>query len=260
MKKIILTFIVLFFLAPIIFLILDLIDVTNIIPLTEKYDWLSFIGTYISGLATLTLGYVAFKQNESLSSVNDEMRNDSMVSNCYSQIEIECKNYYDAKYRLFKANDYGLKMYNVDNKKNISNYNKLILHLVDNRNLSLKSGKISEIIVEFSDNNEKHYKYKYKGSGEVKLEVAPQNSSKTDYLTYYFPIFLMDEAGTLEKIYDAHELRITMHMSIKNVFGVIVDGEYTIVISKKNIQHEDWTEYNLVGRKIYYDKIYREEN
>lgn len=259
MKKFMLIFIFMFALTPIVLLILDFINITNYINITEKYDWLNFIGTYISGLATLTLGYIAFKQNESLSKVNDEMRNDSMVSKCYSQIEIETKNYYDANIRQYKLNDYGLKMYNIDKGKKVNKYNKIILHVVDNKNLSLTKGKINELVIEFDDKEEKHFEYKYEGTDEVKLEVAPQNNSKTDNLTYYLPIFLMDDEDNLKKIYEAKKLRITFHMSIKNVFNVRVDGEYTIIVSKRNTQHGDWTEYDLNGRKIYYDRIVYEE-
>ncbi len=258
MKRFMLIFICLFALTPIAFLILDFTNITNYIQVTKNYDWLNFIGTYISGLATLTLGYIAFKQNESLSKVNDEMRNDSMVSKCYSQIEIEQKNYYDANIRQYKLNDYGLQMYNTDKEEKANNYNKIILHLVDNKNLSLKKGRISKLIIEFDDKEKKHYEYKYEGNGEVKLEVAPNNNPKTDNLTYYLPIFLMDDEETLKRIYESTKLRITFYMSIKNVFNVRVDGEYTIVILKRNVL-SDWTEYDLSARKIYYSRIVYEE-
>lgn len=68
----------------------------------------------------------------------------------------------------------------------------------------------------------------------------------------------MDDEETLKRIYESTKLRITFYMSIKNVFNVRVDGEYTIVILKRNVL-SDWTEYDLSARKIYYSRIVYEE-
>ncbi len=67
-------------LIPILIIFLDLFNITSIIPLTNKYDWLGFLGAYISGICTLFLGIISIKQNDTLSNVNKKMLNNDMIA------------------------------------------------------------------------------------------------------------------------------------------------------------------------------------
>ena len=67
MKKTITITLIISLMFFIMLIIFDLINITKIIPLSYNYDWLGFIGTFISGVATLILGIVSIKQNDTLS-------------------------------------------------------------------------------------------------------------------------------------------------------------------------------------------------
>ena len=110
-KKCITTLIIILVLIiPLVFMILDLFNITKIIPLTSKYDWLAFIGTYISGLCTIILGIVSIKQNKTLSDVNERMLTNNMITTRFSQIDLEREHRYDSSIREYDSSAYGIKM------------------------------------------------------------------------------------------------------------------------------------------------------
>lgn len=106
-KKLIETTLILSLFFFIILIIFDLINITRLIPLSSNYDWLGFIGTFISGIATLVLGIVSIKQNDALYEANKKMISNDMISNCFSKIDIEKINYMDHTKTLYST-DYGI--------------------------------------------------------------------------------------------------------------------------------------------------------
>ncbi len=248
---------------PILLMVLDLCNITNIIKFTSKYDWLGFIGAYISGVCTLWLGIISISQNETLEEVNKKMLKNDMISNCFSQIDIENINYLDKNFRK-EMKYFGIDMIteNVINKNNLY-YFRIIIQIKDENHLPLVSARINklELQYEFDDGMtifNKNSKYKSNKTNETKLEVTPNNET----ISYYLPINILDNVFDLKQIDKSKELRIVAQIDIKNSFNVISKGEYTIVLSKKGkINNSDWTEYSLIGRKIYYNDItYKEEN
>ena len=260
MKKLIEATLIISLFFFIILIIFDLINITRLIPLSSNYDWLGFIGTFISGIATLVLGIVSIKQNDALSEANKKMLSNDMISNCFSKIDIEKINYMDNTKNLYNT-DYGIEL--VNSECNIKNkyYHKLILHINDSNDLPLSFGYIKELKIEHDYTDDlttfrKESVYKPINDKFIKLEVTPASNR----ITYYLPICLLDDAKNLKEIENNNSLRITFYMSIKNSFNVISNGEYTIVLNKGKLV-SDWTEYTLYGRKIYFkDIVYEDRN
>ena len=256
MKKIILIAIAL---SPALILLLDILNISNVIPLTNKYDWLAFFGSYISGICTIVLGLVTIKQNNSLSSLNKQMLSNDMVAHNFSQVEIEKENYYDANFKSNFDEAYGIKMY-LDGEENNKDlfYVRLILQLNDKYNRQLMYGKIDKLEIYYNYKkayvNEKRKVYLSHGE-EVKLEVTP----KEDRITYYLPICLIGSKETLSEINNSEKIRLVSTIIIKNSFNVVSRAEYTIHLTKGNKVDEEWTSYSLHGRKIYYKETTYEE-
>lgn len=258
MKKILLYVGLFSLLLFVTIIILDLVNVSTIIPLTNKYDWLSFVGTYFAGVGTIFLGIVSIKQNQKLSSLNKKMLSNDMVSNCFSQIEL-VGNFYveDCKEELIDC--YGLKMKNIENSES-KNYHRIIFRLKDINNLPLKCAEIKKLTIQYQINGEFGDKvnidsvyYPSDKALPVTLEVAPNSSE----ITYYLPIAIIDDIKILKNIISSVNLRIIADMSITNSFGVTSNGEYTFRITKTNNRANNglWIEYKLGARKIYYKEI-----
>lgn len=262
-KKSYLVIIIIAFLCPIIIAILDFVDITHIVPLTAKYDWLGFIGAYISGICTLWLGLISIKQNDTLEKVNKKMLNNDMISNCFSQIDVEKVNYIDNNYK--KQVDYfGIQMINSSSMEDEQLcYFRIILQVKDKNQLPLVSAQINQLEIQYKSNNQltyfdQSYTYNAEKTNETKLEVTPNNET----ISYYLPIYIADNEKVLQEIDQCGRLRIIAQIDVKNSFDVISSGEYTVIIDKKSrVHNSDWTEYSLFGRKIYYKNVmYKEGN
>lgn len=248
---------------PVIIIILDLVNITHIFPLTSKYDWLGFIGAYISGICTLWLGLISIKQNDTLENVNKKMLNNDMISNCFSQIDVESINYLDINFKK-EMSYFGIDMINKDSKPNSRLYYfRVILQIKDENRLPLVSAQINKLEIQYKFDDgmtvyDKTSIYEVKATNETKLEVTPNN----EVITYYLPINILDNAMDLKQIAQNNKLKITAQIDVKNSFNVISRGEYTILLNQKNrLPNSEWTEYELLARKIYYkDVIYKEES
>ena len=254
MKKLIKTTLIISLIFFIMLITFDLINITRLIPLSSNDDWLGFIGTFISGIATLVLGIISIKQNDALSEANKKMLSNDMISNCFSKIDIEKINYMDHTKTLYST-DYGIELLNTECTMENKYYHKLILQINDSNDLPLSFGYIKELKIEhdYTDDLTTYRKesvYKSLNEKFIKLEVTPVSNR----ITYYVPICLLDDAKNLKEIEKNNSLRITFTMSIKNSFNVISSGEYTIVLNKGKLV-SDWTEYTLYGRKIYFKDI-----
>ena len=133
-------------------------------------------------------------------------------------------------------------------------YNKLILHLKDDFNLPLMTGKVDKIDIYYD--YEKPYvdeslKTYFSNGEEVELEITPNE----DKNTYYLPLCLLDEKESLEKIYSSKKLRIVLTIDVKNSFGVVSKAEYTIHLMKDDTAKDNWVKYRMDGRKIYFKEI-----
>lgn len=239
-------------------IVLDLLNISNLIPLTKEYDWLSFIGTYFAGVGTIFLGIVSINQNNKLSNLNKKMLSNNMVSNCFSQIDLIGKFYIeDCKNEL--VNCYGYKMKNNDNIDS-KNYHRIIIQLLDTKQLPLESATINKLTIQYkfidkfgeSIDKESIY-YPDKSELPVELEVTPNKNE----ITYYLPVSIIDSITNLNNIINNNNLRIIADISIINSFGVVSNGEYTFKISKtsRRVNNDLWIEYGLIGRKIYYKNI-----
>lgn len=84
-------------LLPLIILLLDLVNISKIIPFTFNFDWLSFVGGYISFVATIILATVAIKQNDRLNEINKKIIESNVIANCYSKIIFSDKHFLQKK-------------------------------------------------------------------------------------------------------------------------------------------------------------------
>lgn len=250
MKKRIL--IVVIMVLPMGFLILlDFLNITNILPFTEKYDWLSFIGSYIAGVCTLILGIVSIRQNETLSNINKQMLNNDIISSNYSKIELASEHFYEDSPSKSLEKSYGIIM--EDKKQNNTDYNRLIVQLEDLNELPLMCASIKEMKLYY--NSDRPYsdesKIYFSNGEEVKLEVTPHE----DKITYYLPICIVDNKETLEKIFNGNVITLEATILVKNVFNVISEADYTIHFIKGYRRSDDWQNYGMHGRKIYFKKV-----
>ncbi len=248
-KKMIFTIIIC---TPMLFLFLDLINVRDIIPVTDNYDWLGFVGSCLSAFGALTLGLISIKQNESLSDLNKKMLNNDMISNCYSKISACKKHYFDEIKKDYK-DDYGYEVINDNIKKSKQSYYRFIFQIKDQNELPLTKGNVSKVTIQYNPKDnwyEKEQSYSGKKQKEVKLEVTPFEEE-----TYYLPISIIDEFNNLEEIFYSDKLRITLDMAITNSLGVKNEFQYTLVLSRTNTKAGTWYEYHLNGKKVYYGKV-----
>lgn len=243
---------------PFVLIGLDVLNITNILHLTNKYDWLAFIGAYISGLCTIILGIVSTRQNKTLADVNDKMLTNNMITTRFSQIDLEKDQYYDSSVNEYNSDVYGIKMTVEDNKVDSNlKYNKIILQLKDKNDLPLTYGKIYnlEVFYGYTTAYVNESKRIYKSNGEeVKLEVTPHE----DKITYYLPICILDDEEHLKTIFDSNKIRIVATIYIKNAFNVVSKAEYTIHLDKNGF-NTGWVKYSLYGRKIYFKEITYDE-
>ena len=132
---------------PILLLLLDLGEIRKIIPVTDNYDWLSFIGSCLSAFGALMLGLLAMRQNESLKELNKKMQDDNKIVNCYSIIDLMKVNYID--YRELLATDYYGSVLKKKDEINIEkNYQRFIFHIFDKKGIPLKYIKFNKIVIE----------------------------------------------------------------------------------------------------------------
>ena len=253
MKKLNLVLLVVI-IIPFVLIVLDILNITNILHLTNKYDWLAFIGAYISGLCTIILGIVSTKQNQTLADANKKMLTNNMITTRFSQIDLEKDQYYDSSINEYNNEVYGIKMTIADNEGESNlKYNKIILQLKDKNDLPLTYGKIyiMEVFYGYTTPYVDENKRIYESSGEeVKLEVTPHK----DKNTYYLPICILDDEEYLKAIFDSSKIRIVATIYIKNAFNVVSKAEYTIHLNKNGF-NTSWAKYSLYGRKIYFKEI-----
>ncbi len=238
-------------LIPFILIIMDILNVTHIIHLTSNYDWLAFIGAYISGLCTIILGIVSIKQNKTLSDVNERMLTNNMITTRFSQIVLEQYHYYDSRIREYSGSEYGIKMVAddcVDESKLICN--RIILQLTDKNGLPLKYGKIDSIEV-YTTPWVEECKRIYKSGG---LEVELEAITRDDKITYFLPICILDDEKHLKAIFDSRKLMIVATIYVKNAFNVVSEANYTMHIEKSGGPIE-WVKYCLSYKKIYFKEI-----
>lgn len=255
MKKFLIVLLGLLF-VPSVLIILDLLSITKLVPLSKTYDWLSFIGAYVSGIGALFLAYVSIKQNQNLSLINKEMLSNDVITSCFSQIDIEKINYLEINQEIYDSNSvYGLKMVNKQKESSADNYYKIILQIKDNKNLQLVSACIDKLTIEFeysSDFKGENITNIYESTDSVKLEVTPHMNQ----ITYFLPICIIDDIKYLKAIEESKHLRITAQMSIINSFNVVSKGEYTILLNNTGTVHNNnWKEFYLKARKIYFNEI-----
>jgi len=200
---------------------------------------------------------ISIKQNETLSSINGEMLKNNMVSNNYSKIIFDNKNYIQEIDHIFNG-DYGNILRNKDLNENIKvNYYRIILQLRDEKSLPLVSAKIDNLQVEY-EVSEKDDSLKLKTLSYIKaddksvvLEVTP----RTDEETFYLPICLLDDIHLLREIVESKKIKITLEVSITNAFNVTSRGKYTLILHKDKIKIDLWEQYTLAGKKIYFGDI-----
>lgn len=95
---------IIIFISPVFIFFIDYFNF-GLESLTVNYDWLAYIGTYFSAMATLILGMISIKQNEVLAKVNKKMLEDNLITTGYSKLDFENDQYIDQN-----KSDYGFKM------------------------------------------------------------------------------------------------------------------------------------------------------
>ena len=251
------TFIIMLLLF-IFIVILDLVNITDFISLSSKYDWLGFVGTYISGMATLILGIISIKQNETLSDVNKKMLHNDMISNCFSMIDVEKTNYIDNVNIPYKS-DYGLEMHNINSDITNKYYRRLILQISDSNDLPLTSGYIKKLKIDYDGSSGKNEViYKPIKNKYIKLEVTPN----TQDLTYYLPVCLLDNKSKLNELEKSTFLKILAGEIEPNKGEVILEPNKRLSMLKQDhFAYDDKgvVETVIMGNKRLYEIMQEKE-
>lgn len=242
---------------PIIVLLIDLADISSLIPFTFEFDWLAFFGGYLSFSATLLLAMVSIKQNDRLNEVNDKIIESNAIINCYSKIMMSKQHFLQMKDNYFSA-DYGNIMknekYTIIGEKD--NYFRFIFEIKDVKGIPLKSAKINQIILQsnitiqnggYCIDTENEFKYEYFDHEEVILE---KNDDGDD--VYYLPAILIDDIKNIEGLFNSQILRVTVNFSIRNIFNVVNISEHTILITKSSSGGNLGHKYVKSNSKSYY--------
>lgn len=251
LKNVLKTIIIIFIIIPIIIVILDYANI-SLINMTRNYDWLAFIGAYMGSIATLALGYVSIKQNETLGNINKKISENNIISMSYSKIDFAEKQFID----ITEGNTYGFKLKSTEEKSDKPF--RLILKIIDLENKPLKDFSVKNITIQY--NKVKQYEYKDK----IEIDNSIQNTNEIlekdvdiDKNSYYLPIICYMPEQKMQEISKCGELRITTYISIRNCFNIVSDSENTIILSNsKTVVSDIWYECRRVGRKIYYKDIF----
>lgn len=207
------TLILLCILIPLIIFIMDMFNV-RIPTITDRYDWLSFIGSYILGFSSLTLAYITVSQNEELKAMNKRLAEDNIKSNGYSDI-------------VFNESQ------DIEKKDGVYTFR---LNLTDRKNRPLNKLIVKEIKMLKYDEN-KHYlnPYEYFSdildkawiNKEIELEYTPvKNEDRGFYLAR------IKVSEDILKVIADKFVKFEIKMSIINSFNLEETGLYSFIFDE----------------------------
>ncbi len=248
---------------PAFILILDLMNISKIIPFTFNFDWLAFVGGYLSFVATLILANVSIKQNNRLNDINKKIVENNTITTCYSKIDMDDNHYFQFK-KKYLTKDYGNILKNIDYELTESKdkYFRFIFEVKDLEGRPLKSAKVTKAIFQI-DPDMKDGNYIWKK--ELKYEnvdllnvILEKNDEKND--TYFLPIILIDSESNINNILKSLKIRITINVETKNIFKVVNVSEHTIIVTPTTRGTNLGLLYKKELKKAYYIDAFIEDD
>lgn len=190
-------------------LIGDMFNLADTLSIHLRFDWAMIICTFVSAIATITLGVVSIEQNKRLAEINDEQLESSIVAQNYPLIEF-CKE------QIIKidTSTFELKFY-------------------DTRNTPLKEIYIKNMaLIPYSE------MYKVDGTSEpiwiqkekkkIQVEFTPYHEKNSESEGFYFA----DIHSDLE-IFQAHKYyRIELDLDVVSTSGVVTTYKYKLLIER----------------------------
>lgn len=200
-KKIIL---IIYSITPILLLIFDLLNIKRVINISSNYDWLSFIGTYLSGLAVLIISLITVKQNDRLAEINQKTIESSIITQKHHKV-------------LF------------DEQQEIIN-EIFRIKLLETNDIPLRSIKINSIIFQKKDENDTYIGEKnilVENDVEYELEYT-DNVAGSFESSFYLANIVVNFPFDDIKINDY--CKFIIKMSVKNIFNVTIDYNYSVML------------------------------
>lgn len=238
-----------------IFFALDFFNIPSNLPkITKNYDWLSFLGGYAGGFATLILGFVTLSQNESQSKELEEVRKEN------KKLTQEYNNIAKQETVILGASRitvYKKQVIVLENKKDPA----LFLYLQDTEKKGLKNILIKAITVteleeqyhEFEKDKEKHRWEIYKEEqGRMRLEYTPLDS---DQIEYYGVKIKIDNEFLKREIESFKYLRFEIEAEVENSYNILHEQEFRILTERKEKRTED-----EIKRDHYPLEVYHQSN
>lgn len=200
---------------------------------SERYDWLSFIGAVIGGVATLVLGYVTLRQNENQGQQLEEERkkNETLVRQATQAPKIS---FMERQVFIDKKNLLAI---------NIHNENELLLD-----DIKFHSINLVELEDQWHDynNKEEHTKKILKGSSVV-IPFEYTRTTNNEIWSVSAPI--KNETGALFE--NGKFYRLEFDMTIKNQANIICKGMFYILV-KRGSQSEDEKKHDHIPLSVYW--------
>jgi len=194
---------------PLSIFFMDLFNI-SVSSITDKYDWIAFMGSYVAGIASLIIAYITVSQNEDLKKINKRMAEDNIKVNGYSEIM------FNKDQDIEKIDDGYFLRLNLRDKNNRP-LNKLIIEKISlskynaNKNPLNPYDYLSELLAE---------------KQEVKLEYTPGQATNQDF--YLARIKVTNE---ILKIINDKYTKIEIKMSVINAFSLEESGIYSIIFN-----------------------------
>ena len=233
---------VLFFIFPIILLILDLFNIRIIFfNITDNYDWLGFLGTYISSIITLFLAYTTVKQNKQIEDINKRISVDNIKANTYSEIK------FNKIQTIEKKNgEYFLKL-NITDKRN-----KPLNYLIVKNIRLMKFNESKDYLNPYDD----PINILLNTDEKIDLEYTPDiEDSKKDFYLARIKV----EPKNIELVIKDNNVKLELDLDIINSFNLIESGTYSLIINGIK-EGEIFIELNVIhnfspDRKFLYNVI-----
>lgn len=249
------------------------LDISNIIrknfpTISTKYDWLAFLGSYISLLGTLSIAIVSLMQNKSLSQINNKMMDnnlnlskDRFLGENHSLIEFDNIQYL---YNETLHDPVGFKLYSVNDniKKDDDSIPQVrfILNVKELNNKVLKEFTISNLKIKSQNSDFQNFENINNLKEIVRKGYGRDN--KNYWLTF---ICRSKDKSFIEEIYKGKNLILIFELTIYNMFNILTKIKVELNMNRMpkpadnsfNSDHIDCisTTNNIEFKDINYTKI-----
>ncbi len=250
--------------------------------LTTDYDWMAYIGSFLTFISTTILGLVAFWQNKNLSATNDKLVISNLKTDGYSKIKV-----YKEQFLYARKDDTGfvMKKQNNEKKPRIFFYKKLVcedkneedirflINLEEENKKILKDFTIESFDILYNDlvcNFEEVEPHSFKPisisynfeTEERKLQekrIKKETSSNVaikdkedeeDKDIYYMTVICKADKEIVDAIKKSRYLRLQFISTVRNCFDVGTRAEYLIDMEKNKEQPN--SKNNIVYETVVY--------